>query len=153
FQGNVISSARDACAQKKGWGGYAVLGGIDAQTPQGKALYRNNVTCGEAASHGFYAETTTVPMVLENNFQADACPFGDKTGVSSIVASFTSPNNQTLNTSGTFNIAVVSTLSIGNVQFYVDSSQTPAITQELSDVNSNFASNRQWLYHAALSTG
>ncbi len=152
FQGNVVTSAWDACGSQHGWAGYVILGGIDTLIPQGNATYQNNVTCGQGASNGFSAETTSVPMVVQNNFQAESCPFGNSTASTGMTTTFTTPKNQTVSASGTWQVAVVSTLSIVNVQFFLDANTTPIATQELSSMNTGFASTRQWLYHTTLNT-
>jgi Pectate lyase superfamily protein len=148
FQGNVITSARNACAQNKGWNGYAVLGGVVTQIPQGKAIYENNVVCGAGGSHGFNPETASVPMVLGSNYEAEVCPFGNNTGTSNIVASLSPAQvNQGL---ATWDLVVVSTLSINHVEFFVDGQLIRL--QELSDVNPEFRTTRQWRYHAMVDT-
>jgi len=65
---------------------------------------------------------------------------------------FTSSDHQSFTGAGTgtFNVALTSTLSIQFVQFVVDDSRSPVVTQEVQDFNPNFSINPQWLYHATV---
>lgn len=52
----------------------------------------------------------------------------------------------------TLNTWVKSQLAIRYTQFFLDSATTPFFTQELATINTNFSTDRHWLYGASLST-
>jgi hypothetical protein len=118
--------------------------------------YTNNLFCGNINSpvinspaYGGGANTQ-----IANYTHTGTCPGGVGTAVSGINTAFTSPDNQTLLSGdiGTWDVSVVSNLSINSVQFFIDSSSTPVVTQEIQDVNKNFANDLKWLYHASIDT-
>ena len=159
YQGNVNASAYNACGQHGWGGGYTILGGLNTQiaTQTPAPIFQNNVNCGTGgtAGNGFGEESGSRPWTVQYNFAAETCPQGAGTavGTSNIALSFTSPDGQAdSGSSVTFSNAIVSTLPIGHVQWFVDGSTTPIATQELSNVNNNFATTLQWLYSTVLNT-
>jgi hypothetical protein len=126
-----------------------------ANYPPGSAsnVYTNNLFCGHIQSpiiSNYGTHTATYNYATNTG----TCPGGVGTTRSSISLAFTSPNNQALlqGDTGTWNVSVVSNFSINHLQFFIDSSSTPVVTQEIQDVNTNFANDLMWLYHASIDT-
>jgi hypothetical protein len=153
LQGNVMGSVVQSCAgnynDNHGWAGYIVPGYTAAGFTD---TYQNNVACGEnakAISYDPYYSATTVEV---SDFVANSCPAGNNLATSNIAAAFTSANGQSFPSggSGTWKVSVVSNLSIKDVSFFVDGASSAAVTQELQDASTTFASDRKWLYHATI---
>jgi hypothetical protein len=145
IQGNVIASS---LPNNRGWNA-----AIQNYAP-GSSLNKNinNLLCGAPSGSGKIANNGAHTDTA--NLTGDTCPAGVTPPASSIVATFTSSNNQSFPSggSGTWSLAVVSNLSVKYVQFFIDGLTTPAVTQELQDVNHSFAQDRKWLYHAVINT-
>jgi hypothetical protein len=86
--------------------------------------------------------------VNQYNYVSQTCPNAGHLTTSAIALAFSSSSasGSTL----TFNLSAISTLPIKWVQFFVDGS--PLTTQEIQDINPNFAANPAWLYHATVNT-
>jgi hypothetical protein len=127
-------------------------GGNSTQT----STYQNNVFCGNPATllvaHETGSQTTIVDRYNYKN--GSSCPAGANLTTGNINLAFTSANNQSFPSggNGTWSVYVISNLSIRYVQFFVDGSTTPVSTQEIQDLNSNFANDQRWLYHATINT-
>jgi hypothetical protein len=80
------------------------------------------------------------------NVLMNSCPNAGQLTTSAISLSFgevsASPGASMVNVSAT------SSLPLRYVQFFLDGSNSPAVTQEIQDVNPNFTSDQRWLYHA-----
>jgi hypothetical protein len=132
--------------------GAAIKPGIDTN------IYQNNIFCGSPYITSIVPENTPrqEAIILDryNYKQPNGCPAGTALATSNIVAAFASSNNQSFlaGGSGTWNMYVISNLSIKYVQFFIDGSSTPVVTQEIQDANVNFANDRKWLYHATVNT-
>jgi hypothetical protein len=147
--GNVIGSV-STCGGV-GWAAYV----SDVNYFGGTDTYQNNVFCG-AGNPNVQQDSTAnkATIVSRYNFSNTTCPNASSLATSSIAPVFTSANNQSFPSggNGTWSVSVVSNLSIRNVQFFVDSSTSPVVTQVIQDVNTNFANDRKWLYHATINT-
>jgi hypothetical protein len=155
LQGNLISSISVAQGQTTPH----IWAQAIANYPPGSTtnVYQNNLFCGYIQSpaisqHGPHTEKANYIKI--SALTPGTCPGGVGTANSGIQLAFTTPNNQTLlrGDVGTWDVSVVSNLSISHVQFFVDSSSTPIVKQEIQDVNTNFANDRTWLYHADINT-
>jgi hypothetical protein len=147
IQGNVIGSTADSC-NPSGWAAYEASG----YTKSGYTnTFQNNIYCGanSSAAHN-HDPGDSATNVYQGEALMNTCPGTSAQSVSSIKPSFTSANNQSVpaGSSATWNLGVISNLSVRNVTFYVDG--VSVATQILSDYNSNFASTLTWLYHATL---
>jgi hypothetical protein len=135
---------------------YYFTGGIAQGTGSNSTFtstYQNNIFCGNPATTTFAQEGNALyasKVVLQYNFQnGNSCPAGSSLTTSGIAVTFL--GDGTISGSDeTWHVSVVSNLSIRYVQFFLDSSNKPALTQELSDVNTNFSVDRKWLYHLTL---
>jgi hypothetical protein len=153
-QGNVAStiSPLTGCGGATWWG-VAQGGG----TPGQLDTYQNNVLCGSSnmVSIGLESSGSIAGILDQYNYKnTTGCPAGSNLTASNIAPVFTSTNDQYFPSggNGTWTVAVVSNLSIRNVQFFIDSSTSPIATQVLQDLNNNFANDTKWLYHATLNT-
>jgi len=71
---------------------------------------------------------------------------------SSLSAAFASPDRQIFSKAGNirWKLSVVSNLSVRGVTFCLDQCAAPIATQQIQDVNPEFAKDRKWLYHVDL---
>lgn len=92
--------------------------------------------------------------ITQYNSIVTNCDTPSNCAASNLTAAFISANNQMFPTggNGTWTFYTHGQLSTKWVNFYIDSSSTPIVLQELSDQNTNFASDRKWLYHATFDT-
>ncbi|HTF71132.1 MAG TPA: hypothetical protein VK638_51540 [Edaphobacter sp.] len=152
FQGNIVGSTITNCTPR-GFASYITQTYSNYLVPVSTTTFVNNVFCGPGiVAHSIPSENKDAGNhnVEVGNYWATVCP---SLG-SNISMNFTSADNQSFEggANGTWRVSVVSGLSVRSVQFFVDGASTPAVTQELQDVNTNFANDRNWLYHATLST-
>lgn len=120
-------------------------------------LEQNNIFCGNSHMNSFGTEGPGPFATVTRQFNytnTSTCPASPNLTTSGMTSTFTSANNQSFPSggNGTWSFNVVSNLSIRQVQFFVDGSTTPTVTQELQDQNTNFSSDRKLLYHATFST-
>jgi hypothetical protein len=94
-------------------------------------------------------------LIFGSDYRAETAWNAGSLTNSNITTTLTSPNNQSFPNrgTGTWSGNVVSALSIDYVAFYVDNNTTPVAKQRIQDINTNFATNRQWLYHGSFDTG
>jgi hypothetical protein len=146
-QGNVCESITGA-AWSYSAGVAQEWGGNSTQT----STYQNNIFCGTPVAGRVAHETGSQTTIVDqyNYKNGSSCPAGTSLTTSSIAATFIG-NASISGSNETWQVSVVSNLSVRYVQFFVDSSTQPAFTQEFSDVNTNFAADRKWLYHLTLS--
>lgn len=139
-QGNVIGGS------PYGWGMGMIYG---SQRAGANFQTQNNVMCGpQSVSHNFGLEpNSNGKRTNVYNSVTESCPINF--AKSALSLAFVAPELSVDN--GTWKVVATSTLPIKYVRFYVDGSPTPAVTQEIQDVNTAFATDRKWLYHAALS--
>jgi hypothetical protein len=150
-QGNVAS----VNGGSQPWGVYNISGypGTGYTVTQ-----QNNYFAGTLASGGGYygPEGTNFggSFINQYNINASACANPAACDTSMIALAFTSANNQNFAAggSGTWTIYITDEISIKNVQFFLDGSTSPIVTQELQDLNTNFTSDGKWLYHATFDT-
>ncbi len=152
-QGNVIGSVRDACQSVGGDYGWADYVTDSFSQPGYTNTYQDNIFCGPGQPSAVDANPSpdVANLVDQYNFKTSDCPNANL-AQSSVTVAFTSSDHQAVTVSATWKVAVVSTLSIRDVQFFVDGSSTPAVTQQVQDVSTTFATDRQWLYHATVDT-
>jgi hypothetical protein len=146
-QGNVLAADYIPGAQPHGWGGYVVYGSQRAGTT---FTTQNNVLCGDqAVTINFGVEPNSSGSKMStNNYVSTTCPNAGSLTRSAFTLTFVSPANSAIN--GTWNLAAVSALPIKYVQFFLDGAANPFATQEIQDVSATFATDRKWLYHAAV---
>jgi hypothetical protein len=164
IQGNVaqnLSSASYACT-----GGVGNIGGWDfsadnlgnnSTNASNTNTFQNNVMCGNATITSISHESSTQGRNNIDQFNyknATACPVTTLATSSVSAPVFTSAANQSFLTggSGVWSITQISALPVSNVSFYVDGSSSPVVFQELQDVNTNFANDLKWQYHATFNT-
>jgi hypothetical protein len=154
LQGNVTSAVYQTCTGKynksHGWAGTIVSGYTSAGYTDN---FYNNFSCGDGVR-----KSTLISNDPQNNatmneradYGSTTCP--EEVATTHISMLFRSSNNPVFAgvSTGTFHVALTSTLSIQFVQFFVDGSRNPVGTQEVQDVNPNFSINPQWLYHATI---
>ena len=147
-QGNVVAADPAPACNPKGWEPIT----YGSSRPGTTFTTQNNVLCGdEATTKNFKDEPYSEgKKINQYNYIANACPNAGRLAASTIALAFTSSNVK--GSSADWRIAVDSPLPVKYVQFFVDASITPAVTQEVQDVNSNFTKDRKWLYHATLDT-
>lgn len=149
-QGNVFGSVNSKC-------GWIVLVAQGAGVPNtGVNTYQNNILCTANATYPLAIgdDNTRFPNTIDQyNAWSSTCS-SVSIGASNITVAFTSSNNQSFagGDSGTWNVYAGSTLSLKHMKFFIDGSATAAVTQEIQDLNTNFASDRKWLYHATVNT-
>ena len=155
IQGNVSATINPVGSC--GSGTYqGIAQGGDTVNTSSFDIAQDNIYCGSPNITGLWPETPSHNILVDqyNYRNTSSCPAGSNLIASNIVPLFTSANNRSFPTggNGTWTATVVSNLSIQWVQFFVDSSITPIVTQELSDVNTNFTNDRAWHYNARVDT-
>ncbi|HEY1945834.1 MAG TPA: choice-of-anchor D domain-containing protein [Bryobacteraceae bacterium] len=146
-QGNVLAADYIPGAQPHGWGGYIVYGSQRAGTT---FTAQDNVLCGDqAATINFGVEpNSSGTKVSTNNYVSNTCPNAGSLTRSAFTLAFVSPATSAIN--GTWKLAAMSALPIKYVRFFLDGAANPIATQEIQDVSTTFATDRKWLYHAAV---
>jgi hypothetical protein len=162
-QGNVFS-AINACGAGQGWSSYFQTASIGSGYT---VTLRNNFLCGPVRNNGggtyFGHEgynSFTMPgsglgsAIEQYNYTSAACPNSAAPYTSTLAIAFASPDNQAIRSGGvgTWNVYATDEISVVNVQFALDGSTTPMVTQEVQDLNTNFTNDAKWLYHATIDT-
>jgi hypothetical protein len=165
-QGNVLSAV-NACQGSKtpGWSSYFATASIGSGYT---VVHQNNLLCGplrrsvgNGAGQYFgyegYNNQAKPGQGLGNsiekyNYVSATCPNPTNPAISTLAIAFASADNQALPSHGrgTWNLFATDEISIVNVQFFIDELGTPVVTQEVQDLNTNFAADRKWLYHATI---
>ena len=151
IQGNVCASVAGSSHFYNG--GISEGGG---SAPNYTSTYTQNVFCGNAATTQLQYESPLpawCALLAQYNYKnGNPCPAGSNLTTTSINLVFTSQNNQSFPSggNGNWNVAITSNLSIRYVQFFLDGSGTPSVVQEVQDLNTNFANDLRWLYHATI---
>jgi uncharacterized repeat protein (TIGR02543 family) len=150
-QGNAISSSSSSTP----WGVYI----ISSLPGTGLTLiHQNNYLAGPFSTGGQFFATEGPnfggSIINRYNFTAVECQIASACETSTLRIGFSSVDNQSFPSygQGEWSVFVTDEISIKNVQFFIDSSSTPAATQELQDVNTSFATDAKWLYHDNLDT-
>jgi hypothetical protein len=148
-QGNLIAADYLLDSNMHNWSAGIIYG---AQQPGTEFKTQNNVICGSSATTtNFGTEPNSGgTKVNTNNYISNACPNAGNLTASALTLTFISADSSVTN--GTWEVAAVSTLPIKYVQFFIDGSANPFATQEIQDVNTTFATDRRWLYHATVDT-
>ena len=153
FIGNLVSSVRNPCLKNHGWNGSIILGGINPKVRQGVASYQNNKICGPGVGAGGIGhETESVRMEMQYNYASESCPEGQAIAKSKLAITFLNPTKEGGAAQRILNIGVKSTLSIAQVDFFLDNSTTPFSTQQEVDVSPTFATDLLWRFHAQFET-
>jgi hypothetical protein len=152
-QGNVFSGDPIYANGKliPAWEG-AIIYGYNGAISESVYTTENNVTCS-VATPSFATENSSGGRYLANavneyNYISQTCPNAGHLTTSAIALAFSSSSAS--GSALTVGVSAISTLPIKWVQFFVDGS--PLTTQEIQDVNPNFASDLKWLYHATVNT-
>src|ERR1700733_3446292 len=154
LQGNVTSAVYQNCTAEfnrgHGWAGTLVSGYTSAGYTDN---FYNNFSCGDGVKKSTLISNdpqNSATMNERADYGSTTCP--DAVASTHISMVFTSSDHQSFKraSTGTFNVALTSTLSIQSVQFIVDDSHNPVVTQEVQDFNPNFSLNPQWFYHATV---
>lgn len=129
-------------------GGFAIGGGTSSHQPmplQNIIMCGNGNMTGSINTNAFSYESTSNPTaIIQYNYQTSgSCPAGGTLPTSAMTPAFVSSST----TSGvqTFIFSMISNLSIRYGVFTVDGGP-PIKTQEQVDTNTNFGSDRKWLY-------
>jgi hypothetical protein len=144
-QGNVIASDYLAGCSPHGWASPIVYG---SERVGAMFTTQNNVFCGDLDMTNAYGHEPNVGGKETNQYNVltNSCPNAGQLTTSAISLSFgetsASPGASTVK------VGTVSALPLKYVQFFVDGSTSPVVTQEVQDVNPDFASDLRWLYHA-----
>jgi hypothetical protein len=146
-QGNVIAADYIAGATPHGWAAGIIYG---AQAPGSIFTTQNNVLCGDAATtRNFGTEpNSSGTKVNQYNYISNSCPNAGGLTQSAITLAYVSPEVSATN--GIWQLSVTSALPVRYVQFLLDGSITPIVTQEVQDVSTTFAADRKWMYHATV---
>jgi hypothetical protein len=164
-QGNVLAVSTTACSASgtigHGWNGMMVTGTIGGGYT---VTHQNNLICGPntiAFQNEQWNNQNNPGLGLGNsvdqyNYATNnlACPNAVSPATSNISAAYSASNSQSFPSggNGTWSVSVISNLSIRYVRFFLDGSIAPISTQEIQDLNTNFAQDRKWLYHVAINT-
>jgi hypothetical protein len=152
-QGNVVAADYLTGGGEHGWGATIMFGG---SRKEDVFTVKNNVLCGDqelTLGLGNEGEKNFSfgKIAAQFNYRVNTCPNARRLAMSAI-----SPAYAGLNVEGnnqTFKFSVISALSIKFVQFFLDGGATPLATQEVQDINTNFASDRKWFYHITINRG
>jgi hypothetical protein len=153
-QGNVYSVSSTACGGKAGYGNYQ--DDIYGQVGQTNT-FQNNLHCGAVQNSAVIKNPSNWGDTLVEQYDytnPTTCPTQALTTPNAVLA-WTSAGSPSFPSGGnaTFGLSVTSILSIRQVAFYLDGSPTPVvIPQQLQDLNTNFADDAKWLYHATFDT-
>jgi hypothetical protein len=160
-QGNVFSSV-DACGAGQGWSSYFQTASIGNGYT---VILQNNVLCGPVRNNGAYFghegyNNFTMPghglgnVIEQYNYTSPSCRNPNAPYTSTLAITFTTENNQYIRSGGaaTWNVYAKDEISVVNVQFFLDGSTTPVVTQEVQDLNTHFSTDPKWLYHATINT-
>jgi hypothetical protein len=154
IQGNVMRAAYQNCSadfnKSHGWAGALVSGYTTAGS---RDDFFNNIACGDSINGSMLIGNDPDNHATMNeraDYGAHWCP-ADMAS-SKITMAFTLADHRSLARAGsaTFNIRLISTLSIQSVQFFLDKLSIPVVTQEVQDFNPAFSEDPQWLYHATV---
>jgi hypothetical protein len=144
-QGNVIASDYIEGCNPHGWGSPVIYGGQRAGTT---FITQNNIFCGDQDMTNVFNHEPNVLGKETNLYNAvmNSCPNAGQLTTSAILMNF----GETAVSPGAAKVEVSteSSLPLKYVQFFIDGSNSPAVTQEIQDVNPNFSNDRKWLYHA-----
>jgi hypothetical protein len=145
-QGNVVASDSAPACNPPAWEPIT----YGSSRPGTTFTTQNNILCGDQATTNNFKDEpySAAKKINQYNYIADTCPNAGRLANSNIAIAFASSNVK--GGSADWRIAVESPLPLKYVQFFIDSSSSPAVTQELQDVNTNFTKDRKWLYHATL---
>jgi hypothetical protein len=138
IMGNLITGDPNPNFSNQSWrSGFAAYG---AAKPQ---YFQNMIMCGAnqvALSANSFVGQNNPNIIPQYNFTPVGCPGGGGAGLysSDIEATWISSNQ----------LAVTGNLPIRYVNFFVDGALVA--TQEVQDVNVNFAADARWLYHVDL---
>lgn len=153
-QGNVFTGEPFTNGGKvfQGWGS-GIVYGYNGAIPGSLYTTQNNVLC--STTNNFGTENNgngryNAKALNQYNYINNTCPNAGHLMSSSIVLDFSGPKMSGAN--ATWALSAISTLPVKWVQFFVDGSAAPVATQEIQDVNTNFANDQKWLYHATLDT-
>jgi hypothetical protein len=152
IQGNVLASDLiPSQSPHGGWGASIVLGGSPSNGQPYTYTVQNNVLCTDSELAGDFQHEGpfTAKTVIQYNDRANTCAPTGHLNASSIAVTFIGSGVIDGSTQ-TWKNAVVSALSIKNVQYFLDGSNSAIATQEVSDVNTSFSMNKQFLYHGTL---
>ena len=144
-QGNVITSDYIGVCSPHGWAAPIIYGSQRAGT---MFTTQNNIFCGDLSVTNAFGHEPNVGGKEVNQFNvvANSCANAGNLTTSAITLNLGATS--ALPGTSTVNVTAVSALPLKYVQFFVDGSTTPAVTQEVQDVNPNFSSDQQWFYHA-----
>jgi Abnormal spindle-like microcephaly-assoc'd, ASPM-SPD-2-Hydin len=146
-QGNVMAADYIAGATPHGWAAGIIYG---SQAPGSIFTTQNNVLCGDAATTRNFGDepNSSGTKVNQYNYVANSCPNAGALTQSGITLAYVSP--QVSATNGIWQLSAISALPIKYVQFFLDGSAAPFVTQEVQDVSATFAADRKWMYHATI---
>jgi hypothetical protein len=154
-QGNVIAGEPFTVGGTvfDAWGG-GIIYGYNGAIAGSLYTTQNNVLCS-IQTPNFDTENNGGGRYMaialnQYNYSNNTCPNAGHLTTTAIAQNFT--GSSVSGTNYTSSLSTVSTLPIKWVQFFVDKSTTPVVTQEIQDTNTNFANDQKWLYHATLST-
>jgi uncharacterized repeat protein (TIGR02543 family) len=151
-QGNAISSSSSSTP----WGVYII-----SSLPGTRLTltHQNNYLAGPFSSGGQFFATEGPnfggSIINRYNFTAPECRTPSACETSTLQLGFSTADNQSFPSRGKaeWSVFVTDEISIKNVQFFIDSSSTPAATQELQDVSTSFTMDAKWLYHENFDSG
>jgi hypothetical protein len=112
--------------------------GPNSPVPPYGGTFTNRFNLNGASCSGSCAASTLATAFITSGSPSSGCTAN--------AASFPSGGN------GTWCFYATNQISIVNVQFFIDGSSTPTVTQEIQDLSSTFTSDSRWQYHATIST-
>jgi hypothetical protein len=152
-QGNVMMSEYLTGGGEHGWDPTIIFGG---SRQQDVFTAQNNILCGDKeltiglGSEGIAANASG-KVNAKYNYRANSCANAGHLTASKIALAL--EGSSVAENSQIFRFSVVSHLPIKFVRFFLNGAAEPFTTQEVQDLNSNFANDRKWLYHVAIKRG
>jgi hypothetical protein len=149
-QGNVIMSDYLTGGSEHGWDPNIIFGG---SRQQDVFTAQNNILCGDKElTIGLGSEGAAAYALgkvnAKYNYRANTCLNAGRLTASKITLAF--EGSSVAQDNRTLRFSVVSLLPIKFVRFFLNGAPVPLATQELQDLNNNFANDRKWLYHVSI---
>lgn len=144
----TVTMLGNVCSAVSGlhWNTYFMTG-----TSTGTLTYQNNLLMGGAGTYFSREGTPSGTVVQQYNIITSTAPIAGAPWTSNLAVA-----SSTITQSGgnaTMNMTAIDEISVQFVNFYLDGSPTALVTQELQDLNTNFSTDRKWMYHATFATG
>jgi hypothetical protein len=163
-QGNVaqsLSAASLSCNQNAGdpggpsWDFATDNFGDNTKSSDNTIIFQNNVMCGNSTITQLTHEDSKRARNYIDRYNyknSSNCPVKALATSDVSVPVFVSPLRVANGGIVTWNVTQVSSLPVKWLRFFLDDALKPISTQELQEINPQFASDRKWFYHATFDT-